>query len=126
MYQRPRPKHEATILQMGSGRQAEFHHEQKRLFVGGIAHGDVKANGLPVIAMQALAQPIDYLRAQAHPDEPLEMRTDSYQAQRVTFGGKVFRTWMLQGADPQAHATLAVLALIDADPVRVKQVVETD
>lgn len=121
MYQRPEPKHHATILQMGSGRQAEFRHGDPRLFVGGVAHGDLKASSLPVVVMKALASRIDYLK-----NGDMTMKEDSYQAQRITFGGKVFRTWMLQGADPQQHAIDAVLLLIRADPAVAHQVVEDD
>lgn len=124
MYQRPEPKHHATILQMGSGRKAEFRPQDRRLFVGGVAHGDVKESSQPVVTMKALRAPIDYLKAAEAGG--MELQVDAYQAQRITFGGMVFRTWMLQGAEPAQHAIDAVLALIHADPARVRQVVEHD
>jgi hypothetical protein len=120
MYERPKPKDQAVYLQMGSGRQAEFHPGSRRLFVGGVAHGDVRDSPSPTIDMVAVAGLIDYL----DPNGTVPTKRSSYQAARVAFGGRVYRTWMLHGAKQEEHALAAVLALIDADPAVGKAVLE--
>jgi hypothetical protein len=126
MYEKPIEQSMPTMLPMGSGTDRPFRGSDLRLVVGGPANGETRQGAspdAPRLSVQTLAGPIDYL---AEDGKTVAAVTTEYVASRVTFGGRVYRTWRLPSDRPEVHAVATVLAMIDTDPQKVKWCREID
>jgi hypothetical protein len=119
MYEKPISPNLATTLPMGTGAGAPFHPADRRLFVGGPAHAEVRSWPEPIVRLEILARAIDHLA-----DPQAEYETAEYMAARVTFGGKVYRTWRVRADALETHAAQTITTLIEADPRMVHDIRE--
>lgn len=89
-----------------------------RLVVGGAAHGQVLISqqaDLVLAALDGLAGTMPVSEAIIATERHLH-----YSAAEVGVGDRIYRTWMLAGADPEVHAMMTLTALADGDPGRVE------